>query len=184
MTVQPLLPGFELPLVQTTTPEADLDHYPHVDTDVLCARAKEIGLAGEQLVLSKLTRLGQTAFQVADHHPFDLLLLRSDHSLRVQIKTTTRPRDGVYRFAMTRGYRGNPMGVRPYGQGDYDIAALVVLPEDCVLFTAEKRPQHQIPVTSIPHLRAAPALSLMEALADLGLTADGGQLSISGRPGS
>ncbi|WP_313137744.1 group I intron-associated PD-(D/E)XK endonuclease [Paracoccus jeotgali] len=181
MSRQLILPGFHPWMSSPGTWENSLDPYPNVERDVLCERAREIGHAGELLVLSKLIRTGHTAVHLPDLHPFDLLLLRNDRNLRIQIKTTTRPHSsGAYRFTMAKGYRNNPMGTRPYAKSDYDLAALVILPEDCVLFTAERRDWHSVPVSMINQLRAFPSHSLLEALTDLGLAPSGARLSAAG----
>ena len=147
--------------------DSDLATYPHVATSVLSRRAKQIGRAGELLVLSVLTRLGERCYAAGDDEAFDVLLLRCEAALRLQVKTTTYPTAGGYRFRMRRGYRGNPDGVRGYSPGDYDIAALVILTHDAVFFTARCASTHVIPCSLVPALRHAPGASLRNALGDL-----------------
>ena len=129
-----------------------------------------LGQAGELLVLSKLTRLGETVFHAGDGLPYDVLMPRRQMAVRLQVKTTTSPQNGFYRFEMRKGYRNNPQGMRPYRPDYYDIAALVILPLDLVVFTAEKRPAHRIAMRQIPALRGAPRQSLHAAFAALGLS--------------
>lgn len=171
MTVQLLLPGLNQgPQPPEMAEGASLATYPDVDPRVLSLRAKALGQAGELLVLSKLTRLGETVFQAGDGVPYDVLMPRLEMTVRIQVKTTTSPQNGFYRFGMRKGYRNNPQGTRPYRPDDYDIAALVVLPLDLVVFTAEKLATHRIAVRQITALRAAPHQSLHAAFAALGLS--------------
>ena len=170
MAIQMLLPGLDpAPMLSTRRSRADLSTYPHVDPMVLQTQAKEIGRAGELLAHSVLIRLGEQCYTAGEEAAFDLLLMRPEAALRVQVKTTTNARDGVYRFRMQKGYRGNPAGVRLYAPGDYDLAALVILPHDAVLFTAAKQEIHMVPCRSVGALRARPYASLQQALQDLGL---------------
>ena len=148
--------------------DRDLANYPHIATSVLSRRAKEIGRAGELLVLSVLTRLGERSYAAGEYEPFDVLLLHMEVALRMQVKTTTFPTGGSYQFRMRKGYRGNPDGVRAYAPDDYDIAALVILPHDAVFFTARRASTHLIPCSRVPALRQAPGESLRNALHDLG----------------
>jgi len=141
--------------------------YPEVEPNVISKRAREIGLSGELLVMSKLIRIGFTVLQPPDHLHHDLMMVWQNRLLRVQVKATTRPYKGAYRFNMSRGYRNNPLGTRPYERCDYDLAALVILPEECVFFTAERRERHCLPVSVIAQLWAHPSHSLFEALSEL-----------------
>lgn len=172
MGLQLSLPGLDQRPVPAPDPAgqpASLSGYPDVAPHVLSLRAKALGQAGELLVLSKLTRLGETVFPAGDGMPYDVFMPRLESAVRIQVKTTTRPQGGSYRFEMRKGYRGNPLGTRPYGPDDYDIAALVILPLDVVVFTAEKRATHRIATWEIPALRA-PQASLHAAFAALGLS--------------
>ncbi len=174
MAIQMLLPGLDLaPMLATDPRSANLSTYPHVDPLVLQTQAKEIGRAGELLAHSVLTRLGAQCYAAGEEAAFDLLLMRPEAALRVQVKTTTNARDGVYRFRMQKGYRGNPSGVRLYAPGDYDLAALVILPHDAVMFTAAKQELHAISCQRIAGLRARPYASLHQALRDLGILPQG-----------
>lgn len=180
MAIQMLLPGLgPAPMLSANRTGAGLSTYPHVDSLVLQKQAKEIGRAGELLARSVLTRLGEQCYAAGEEAAFDLLLMRPEAALRVQVKTTSTTRDGVYRFRMQKGYRGAPAGVRLYAPGDYDLAALVILPHDAVLFTAEKREVHMVPCQRVEALRARPYASLHQALRDLGLAAPGGEAAIA-----
>ena len=170
MSHQMLLPGLDLARVPAQGRNTcGLATYPDVDPKVLQNQAKEIGRAGELLVHSVLTRLGERCYPASEDTQFDLLLMRPEAALRVQVKTITNPRNGLYRVRMQKGYRCNPAGVRLYAPDDYDLAALVILPHDAVMFTAAKRDVHTIPCQRIAGLRARPYASLHQALHDLGI---------------
>lgn len=66
-----------------------------------------------------------------------------------------------------------PAGGSPLCPGDYDLAALVILPHDTVLFTAVKQEIHRVPCRSVEGLRAHPYASLQQALGDPGLPSRG-----------
>ena len=157
------------PAVQPATQPASLALYPGVSPKVLSQRAKALGQAGELLVLSKLTRIGETVFLAGDGLPYDIFMPRRDRALRIQVKTTTRPRGRFYQFPMNKGYRGAPGGIRPYGPDDYDLAALVILPLDIVIFTAEKKELHSFASCKVADLRL-PQISLHYAYATFGLS--------------
>ncbi|AUM73998.1 group I intron-associated PD-(D/E)XK endonuclease [Paracoccus jeotgali] len=161
------LPGSHLWDGGPDTGHDPLRAYPEVEPNVISKRAREIGLSGELLVMSKLIRIGFTVLQPPDHLHHDLMMVWQNRLLRVQVKATTRPYKGAYRFTMSKGYRNNPLGTRPYERCDYDLAALVILPEECVFFTAERRERHCLPVSVIAQLRAHPTHSLFEALSEL-----------------
>lgn len=171
MTIQLPPPGLkQRPRSREMARAASLTDYPDVDRRVLCLRAKALGQAGELLVLSKLTRLGETVFQAGDGLPYDVLMPRLEMTVRVQVKTTTLPQNGSYRFEMRKGYRNNPQGTRPYGTDDYDIAALVILPLDLVIFTAKKLTSHRIAAHRLEVLSATSRHSLSKAFDALGLS--------------
>jgi len=141
-----------------------------VPGEVRSSFAKQIGRAGEELVASLLTRFGFDSFAVPENQPFDRLVRytpdggQTTKEARLQVKTATLPRNRQYFFSMQCGYRGSPQGRRPYDDGDYDIAALVILPLNAVYFTAEKANTHQIHVSEVGHLLRAPRRSLFAAL--------------------
>lgn len=180
MAVQMMLPGFtQAPGLSLAAPSTDLAAYPDVDPDILQRRAKEIGRAGELLVQSLLTRIGERCYPAAEEEPFDLLLMHPEAALRMQVKTKTNAQNGVYRFRMRRGYRGNPSGVQLYAPDAYDLAALVILPHNAVLFSAGAAETHVITRAQIEALRRNPYRSLHKALGDLGLSVSSSMTSIA-----
>jgi hypothetical protein len=175
MSIQYTLPEILFPAPAQVLPLGDdLWHYPHVSCTVLQARAKAVGLAGEQLTDSLLTRWGLYSLPFPECAPADRMVMHPDWEFRLQVKTCTNPTNGSYRFTMKKGYQRSPGGTRPYAPHDFAMAALVVLPKNAVYFTAERRNSYQILEREIPALQAAPRDSFEEALAHLGLPAPKG----------
>ena len=144
-----------------------LVHYPDVTPDVLCRHARAIGQAGEALVDSLLLRHGLVTAHLPDGNCADRLLLLPNRSLKLQVKTRTSPGSRGYVFRMQKGFRASGDGCRPYDVGDYDIAALVALPINAVMFTSDQGATLRIPHERIPQISADPLCSLASALADL-----------------
>jgi hypothetical protein len=149
-----------------------LAHYPDVAPDVLCHHARAIGQAGESLVDSLLLRHGLVSAHLPDGNCADRLLLLPRTSLKLQIKTRTRPSPSGYVFRMKKGFRASGDGCRPYEAGDYDIAALVALPRNAVMFTAAQGATLTIPHDRVPKISCDPLCSLAQALADLDARAE------------
>lgn len=76
-------------------------------------------------------------------------------------------------------YRGNPNGVQLYAPDAYDLAALVILPHNAVLFSAGAAETHVIARAQIEGLRRNPYRSLHKALGDLGLSVSSSMTSIA-----
>jgi hypothetical protein len=171
MALQPTLPGLAPPCrpEPARTARAALARYPDVDPDDLCTHAKVLGLAGEHLVDCVLAMLGERAIPTPEHEQFDRIVWLDQRLLRVQIKTRNVPSAGGYVFNVRRGYQRGPFGTRPYDPQDFDMLALVALPEFVVKFTADWRPSHVVTLAEIPRLRRQPRASLDTALHDLGL---------------
>ena len=171
MLEQPCLPGLDAPDIISDTRNSDhkMMRYPDLTGEVLCNRAKELGLAAEFFVDSILTRLGVPAAQFGEHSAFDRLIWVGGRCLRLQVKSRHRMSEYGYTFEIRKGYQRGPVGTRPYDKDEFDLLALVGLPHDVVRFTAEWRPQHRIAAREIPGLRARPGLSLAKAIEDLGL---------------
>ncbi len=173
------LPGF-LPVPPVPPPaviargpfaaQMALASFPDVPGEVRSSFAKQIGRAGEELVGSLLTRFGFENFATFEDKPYDRLVRytpdggQTTKEAGLQVKTATVPRNQQYSFSMQCGYRGSPQGRRPYDDGDYDIAALVVLPMNAVYFTAEKAQSHQIHLSEVLYHMRAPQRSLFAAL--------------------
>ena len=186
MPFQPDLFGFtsrERSEPNPQSPETDtLEAYPDVSPRTISRHAKRIGRAGEYLVDSILTRYGDLILSAPEDQPFDRLIRRGGQIVTLQIKTSARADDGVFKFSMKRGYGGSPKGIRSYDAEDYDIAALVALTENVVLFSADRRESHRICMDQIEGLRADPRASYLRALDDLGLIEPCGSGPVSEPP--
>lgn len=169
MPFQPDLPGLLTPVIQSPERQnTSLESFPDVSSRTLSHYAKVIGRAGELFVDSLLTRYGELILAVPEDQPFDRLIRRGERVLTLQIKTSARAVGGVFKFAMKKGYSGSTYGIRGYSPEDYDIAALVALPENVVMFSADRRESHRIGVDQIGALRADPRASYLRALEDIG----------------
>lgn len=99
------------------------------------SQAIMVGEAGTCLAASRLLGWGFPTQPAMPGAPYDLSVdLPDGRHARVQVKTTARLIDGGYRWVMKRGFYRSNAGVFPYKAGDFDIAALVALPIDRVLF--------------------------------------------------
>lgn len=147
--------------------------FPHVAAETLCAQANLLGCAGEALVDSLLLRHGLIPLAVPAGLAVDRIVIHPGGSFRLQIKTTATRREDGYAINAERGYRGSPQGRRGYEADDYDMLAIVALPDDVVRFTTDVRPRHRIFLSEIAGLRADPRASLEAALIRIGLDPDG-----------
>jgi hypothetical protein len=168
-----LAPAHPAPAVSDDACDTSLWDYPDCPTEILNRHAKRIGTSGEQLFDSFMTRFGLQAHALSEAHSADRLLIVGNVGLYVQIKTTTHPHGGIYRFSASRGYNRSPGGVRAYEAGAFDLLALAVLPENVIAFTTSRRMYQGIAATAIPALRARPRDTLEEALRALGVPIPG-----------
>lgn len=173
MPHQPFLPGLIAPVSPLAASHQfdDLLQYPNVGSHLLCEHAKTLGHASELLTDSIFARLGIPTASFPEHSQFDRLIWIGAACLRVQIKGRHRMTAGGYHFDIKRGYQRGPTGTRAYSRDDFDILALVGLPDNVVKFTAEWSRTHVIAAGEIARLRASPGASLQLALTDLGLSA-------------
>jgi len=144
-----------------------LCQFPQIEGRVASRHARALGLAGERLVESILLRHGLFPAAMPDGSSSDLIFPLASMSVRLQIKTTTRRGPHGYTFNMTKGYRFSPNGCRRYAEGDYDIAAVVALPINTVMFTACQNATLLMPYKRIPFFQAHPLASLETALTEL-----------------
>jgi len=172
MPHQPFLPGLSAPATAPAASHmsASLLQYPHVSAQALYENAKTLGHAAELLVDSVFARLGVPAASFPECSRFDRVIWIGTTCLRVQIKGRHRMTEGAYHFDIKRGYQRGPNGTRDYDRGDFDLLALVGLPDDIVKFTARWAKSHVIRGHEISGLRACPGASLRQALSDLGLS--------------
>jgi hypothetical protein len=184
MPFQPDRPGFSSPARPEPALSNALEAYPDVSARTICRHAKRIGRAGEFLVDSILTRYGDLILSAPEDQPFDRVIRRGGQLVTLQIKTSARAVDGFFKFSMKKGYAGSPKGIRSYGANDYDIAALVALPENVVLFSADRRESHRISLDQISGLRAHPRASYLRALEEIGLVEPDESEAAPSGPGS
>ncbi|MGI3211014.1 hypothetical protein ACROSR_07850 [Roseovarius tibetensis] len=166
------LPGFQLPErpSEARNARAALARYPDLEGPTLCRYAKLLGKSGELLFDSLMMRLGERVVPADEHEHFDRVLWLQDIFLRVQIKTRNVPSGAGFHFEIRKGYQRGPAGTKPYARTDFDLLALVVLPESVIKFTAEWRASHVVAASEIPGLRQRPRQSFDTALGDLGLS--------------
>lgn len=166
------LPGFLPPAPPPECRDAReaLRDYPNIPGHVMCRFGKQLGAAGELLFDSVMMRLGERFVSCAEHEPFDRILWLPEGFVRVQVKTRHSMTGDSYVFDIKKGYQRGPNGTRPYERSEFDMLALVILPEGVIRFTSEWRNTHRIRMCEIPRLRARPAESLLDAFNGLGLT--------------
>jgi hypothetical protein len=145
----------------------DLAGFPHIDSMIVSRRARLLGLAGEALVDCMLLRFGLFPSTMPEGAPSDRIITFAQRSIHLQIKGSAKPCTRGYVFRMQKGYRGSPGGRRPYVAGDFDIAALVALPENAVMFSASLSPTILMRFEDIAQLKRNPLASLDQALGDL-----------------
>lgn len=151
-----------------------LRDYPKIGSNTMVRFAKQLGTAGELLFDSVMMRLGERSIPCSEHEPFDRILWLPDALVRVQIKTRHAISDGQYVFQIKKGYQRSPNGTKPYDPADFDLLALVILPENAIKFTVEWRNTHRIALSEIARLRACPGASLQHALSELGWSSASG----------
>ncbi|MFY0624145.1 MAG: hypothetical protein JXQ89_20870 [Pelagimonas sp.] len=169
---QLLLPGITLPTRPAETRDAReaLAAYPEMPTADLCRYAKWLGAAAEMLVDALFMRLGERIFPAPEHERHDRVLLLPDGSpVRIQVKTRhTTNSSGDYVFNLKQRSERGATGRGPYSAADFDILAMVALPDMAVHFTADWRTRHTIYASEFPELRRNPRATLDEALMRLG----------------
>jgi len=177
MPYQPSLPGLFAPCAPARVSNLfdTLLHYPDISAELTCARAKELGQSAELLTDSLLARLGIPCANFAEHSPFDRMIWIGSACLRLQIKSRHKTGEGGYRFDIKKGYQRGPHGTRPYSRDEFDLLALVALPENVVKFTSVWSTSHVIRPDEIPGLRARPGRSLVLALEALGIFIGGAE---------
>ena len=92
----------------------------------------QIGKAGEYLVCADLIMKGFIAFPSEQGLPYDVLLDTGEKLLKVQVKTTEKPRTVLQRNVDTKAYifnvkRAGNKGKTRYSENEIDLFALVCL---------------------------------------------------------
>ena len=131
-----------------------------------------IGQAGEYLTLFDITIQNYNCFNVNESLCFDLGMTDKDNEMyRVQVKTTSKKRNGhSYQFRLAKSTReiiqgnGERSSLRYYEKNynvtDFEIIALVILPEKKVFYI----PFHAIHGQKYLNLRGDEDLSLDDCL--------------------
>ena len=141
-----------------------LTHFPNVAGKIRRQYAKMIGSAGEALTDSLLLRHGIKAWSSGESDHTDRVIEVRGKHLKLQIKTTTCMLSNAYRFSMQHGYHRSPSGRRSYDPDSFDIAVLVILPENVVKFMPNCAHSFTVYSGEIARLRADPMRSLERAL--------------------
>lgn len=141
--------------------------YPKLSAEELRSSAVQIGISGECLVKSILTRHGVPCYFGGDHLGSDIRIPSFIGDISVRVKTTTAPRLGYYRFFMRRGNPRTKAGVRAYDSAELAIAALVILPLNAVCFTSDLSVGQSIHTSEVPCLLENPKATFINALAAL-----------------
>ena len=92
----------------------------------------ECGIAGEHLVCADLLISGYRAFMTDQNCPYDIAVELNGQLIKVQVKTTRKPRaipqrKNHYPAYMWHVKRAGKNGSRIYGKNEFDILALVAL---------------------------------------------------------
>ena len=137
------------------------------------------GTAGEHLVCADLLISGFRAFIADQNCPYDVVVDVGDRIVRVQVKTTKYQRSIPQRASHIPAYmwhvrRAGKGGQRLYGEGEFDVLALVALdirriaymPPSLLKQTVHLRPPHADPNTG-KHFEQFP---FDRALRELGVT--------------
>jgi len=119
--------GFELP-------EGECDR-----PDVECSDDLEVGKAAEHLVCADLIMSGYRAFLSDQGLPYDILVDVDGALLRVQVKSTRKPKNHDPRTRATPGYffhlrRSGKGGRRRYPENAFDLYALVALDRQAIAY--------------------------------------------------
>lgn len=122
----------------------------------------EVGRAGEYLVLADLVIQGWVAYPTAQGMPYDIAVDLGDQTIRVQVKTTQRPRTAqeldrknspLYVFSTRRAGRG---GRRRYGLGEFDVLALVALDRRLIAYYDVASSHNDSIAIRVPGVRYGP----------------------------
>lgn len=90
------------------------------------------GTAAEHIVCADLLLSGYRAFLTDQNCPYDVAVEYGGRLVRVQVKATRQPRTIPQRVNHRSGYlfftrRAGKRGLRRYGEGEFDVLALVAL---------------------------------------------------------
>ena len=116
-----------------------------------------IGDAGVHLTMSRLLSWCIPARDSSNGVPYDIIAdVPGTGMIRIQVKTTTRVKNGKIGFRMQRGFHRSRRGTFDYQDTDFDVAAFVYLPKAKLIFCASPRrslafPAEWLDVTDVEH---------------------------------
>lgn len=101
----------------------------------------DAGRAGEHLVLADLLLAGWVAYPTSQGVPYDIAVDLGDQVVRIQVKSTLRPKspDSMKRGSplyVFNSRRAGKRGRRRYGAEDFDVIALVALDRRLIAYYA------------------------------------------------
>lgn len=141
--------------------------FPYLASAARSADAKVIGLSGEHLVLSEVTRHGFEACLVPERFGHDIRVNHSRLSWRIQVKAVTFPKNGYYTVVLQKGCHSSALGRRDYDSDEFDMVAIAILPHNVVIFTRQRGPTIRISEAEVRFAIANPGNSFLTAFAEL-----------------
>lgn len=131
------------------------------------ADAKVIGLSGEHLVMSEVTRHGFEACLVPERFGHDIRVNHSRLSWRIQVKAVTFPKNGYYTVVLQKGCHSSAQGRRDYDPDEFDMVAIAILPRNVVIFTRQSGPTIRISEAEVRFASENPGNSFLTAIGEL-----------------
>jgi hypothetical protein len=110
-------------------------------TDVERKPTSRIGQAAQHIAACELLLAGIDVSWAAEGLRYDLLADTKGKFTRVQVKGTSAPQCGRYKFHVSGRSNGNGRPTRPYALSDIDLFAFVALDIKAVIF---------VPVSQVP----------------------------------
>jgi hypothetical protein len=130
----------------------------HPARNLHVSRELEIGRAAEHLVCADLLLHGWTAYATDQGIPYDIIVDVGSSLVRVQVKATLCPRNPQPRGRSSPAYffcirRAGKCGRRRYGEGEFDVYALVALDRRAVAYFVTSDLPSQSVVLRAPGVR-------------------------------
>lgn len=141
--------------------------FPDLAGSARSADAKVIGLSGEHLVMSEVTRHGFEAWLVPERFGHDIRVNHIRLSWRIQVKTVTFPKNGYYTVTLQKGCHSSAQGRRDYDVDEFEMVAIAILPHNVVIFTHQRGPTIRISEAEVRFAIENPGNSFLTAFAEL-----------------
>lgn len=119
-------------------------NFPALAGDAASRYGKHVGLLGEYLVAARLMSWGYGAALVGDNHPYDIITEVGHHNVRIQVKSRLAGGGDVWNFSLTHNGGQGAAGAGRYAPGDFDLAALVIVPFGHIVFTRSRGKEIQV----------------------------------------